>query len=137
MLNCLKKRSSTGNQTGLVLDTYLLHVCRCHHCHKITISNNLTRQVKTPALSKGIPYGETSLFHWWDHRRKYQHAGGVRIHGGGIGWSGKRIVSAGKRGETGLFQRSKFLKEPLLEEDIPPALLTELPTATFCLTLPQ
>lgn len=30
--------ASTGNQTGQVLDTYLIHVYRCHHCHKITIS---------------------------------------------------------------------------------------------------
>ena len=27
----------TGNQIGQVLDTYLLHVCRCPQCQKITI----------------------------------------------------------------------------------------------------
>ena len=29
--------ASTGNQIGRVLDAYLIHVCRCPRCQKITI----------------------------------------------------------------------------------------------------
>ena len=65
----------------------------------------------TPALSQRSPYGKASVFRRWNYCGEYRHIGGSRIHGGGIGWSGKRILSAGKRGGTGLFQRRKFLKE--------------------------
>ena len=30
--------ASTGNQIGRVLDAYLIHLCRCPSCQKITIS---------------------------------------------------------------------------------------------------